>query len=475
MSRVADPSRHHFAQGLHHGLLGVTVPHAQFAQNTAGSYTGAWDATRRSFLHLCSFEMRFEADGRRDTTSPSEHTVTRTTKRATAPGIAPDEVDGRLPDVPADEGRGMCLSLLRQAVAALGASAGVLFATNGTSRLEPVVATGVTDGDRGEYERAATAALALGRPHLGDHGGARHAPAHQRGGQVLAIPCFAGDTAAGVLAVRRPPGHRSLESDVDRIGSVLPLALALDRFRMRAVLEEGLAEAEAVRRQLNAYAVDLRSTYLAERHRSEELSRALDELRRTYDATVRGLAIAVEAKDAYTGSHLQRVSRYGMMLTAVVAPEHAGDQQFEYGFLLHDVGKLTVPDAVLAKAGPLDDEEWALMRAHPEAGRTILEGIPFLREAMEIVHAHHEHWDGTGYPRGLTGEEIPLGARIFPLVDAFDTMTTRRPYRPARSMDEARTEIRAASGTQFWPEAVDAFMSIPTEEIARVVPVGGAG
>jgi ribonuclease P protein subunit RPR2 len=157
-----------------------------------------------------------------------------------------------------------------------------------------------------------------------------------------------------------------------------------------------------------------------------------------------------------------------MAITALVAPEHADDPQFEYGFLLHDVGKLVVPDAVLMKDGPLDELEWAMIRGHPEAGRTILDKIPFLAGANEIVHSHHERWDGTGYPRGLKGEQIPLGARIFPLADVFDAVTTTRPYREALSIEAARLEVRRGSGTQFCPEAVDAFMSIPVEELERV-------
>jgi len=157
-----------------------------------------------------------------------------------------------------------------------------------------------------------------------------------------------------------------------------------------------------------------------------------------------------------------------MAITAVVAPEHADDPQFEYGFLLHDVGKLVVPDAVLMKDGPLDELEWAMIRGHPEAGKTILDKIPFLAGANEIVHSHHERWDGLGYPRGLKGEEIPLGARIFPLADVFDALTSTRPYREAMPVEEARIEIEMGSGSQFWPDAVDAFMTIASEELEVV-------
>jgi ribonuclease P protein subunit RPR2 len=286
-------------------------------------------------------------------------------------------------------------------------------------------------------------------------------------GDVVAIPCKVDDEVLAVAVVRDVTDGRSGSTELDAT-ALLALGLAVERYKVQLTLEESLAESDAVRRQLDAYAIDLRSTYLAERDRSVELASALNELSQTYESTVRGLAIAVEAKDEYTGGHLQRVSRYGMAITAVVAPEHANDPQFEYGFLLHDVGKLVVPDAILMKEGPLNEREWAMIRGHPEAGRTILDNIPFLAGANEIVHAHHERWDGKGYPKSLRGDEIPLGARIFALADAFDAMTTSRPYREAMSIREAQSEIERGSGSQFWPDAVDAFMNIAIEELETV-------
>ena len=152
---------------------------------------------------------------------------------------------------------------------------------------------------------------------------------------------------------------------------------------MHGALEQRGEEMSALREQLDAYAADFRSTYLAERDRSQQLAAALAQLEETYKATVRGLAVAVEAKDECTGGHLQRVHRYGMMLTALVAPDHAADPQFEYGFLLHDIGKLTVPDSVLTKPGSLTESEWEIIRQHPESGRRILDGIPFLAGARD--------------------------------------------------------------------------------------------
>jgi len=133
-------------------------------------------------------------------------------------------------------------------------------------------------------------------------------------------------------------------------------------------------------------------------------------------------------------------------------------RQIEKAAILHDIGKIGVADAVLAKPGPLDDTEWAEMRRHPELGCRMLQGIDFLRDAAEIVHSHHEHYDGSGYPRGLKGDKIPLGARIFAVVDAYDAMTSYRPYRKARPHRKAVEEIVRNSGIQFDPDVVRAFL-----------------
>ena len=135
------------------------------------------------------------------------------------------------------------------------------------------------------------------------------------------------------------------------------------------------------------------------------------ELRRSYKATVLALANAVEARDAYTDGHAQRVAAYGLRIAHAAGIDV--DPQVEFGFLLHDIGKLAVPDAILFKPGPLTEEEWALMRTHPETGSEILRHIDFLDDAMDVVRHHHERWDGAGYPDGLAGEEIPrAGARL---------------------------------------------------------------
>jgi ribonuclease P protein subunit RPR2 len=177
----------------------------------------------------------------------------------------------------------------------------------------------------------------------------------------------------------------------------------------------------------------------------------------SYGVTVQALATAIEAKDLTTGGHIERVRRLGLLLAGEMVPRETRDPQMAYGFLLHDIGKLAVPDAILRAPGRLTEEQWALMRRHPEEGVRMLEHVPFLDRALDVVRYHHERWDGGGYPDGLSGEEIPLWARIFAVVDALDAMTAERPYRAARSYQDALAEIRRNSGTQFDPAVVEAL------------------
>ncbi len=215
-----------------------------------------------------------------------------------------------------------------------------------------------------------------------------------------------------------------------------------------------------LREQLLAFAHDLNEVYRRERARTAELEDALHELEESYLATVRTLAFVVEAKDTHTRSHLDRAHDYAVALAQRVAPELAADQTLRYGFFLHDIGKIGIPERILSKPGPLTDDEWAIMRTHPLLGAQILSPVRFLHPALPIVEAHHEKWDGSGYPRGLRGEAIPLGARIFALVDAFDAMTSDRPYRRSLTFEKALEQISKAAGTQFDPEVVRCFVDL---------------
>jgi ribonuclease P protein subunit RPR2 len=223
-------------------------------------------------------------------------------------------------------------------------------------------------------------------------------------------------------------------------------------------LEEKLAIAQSLK-----YAEELRELYGAERAQRRIAQDALARLEASYRTTVRALAAALELRDDQTGAHAERVTELALRLAARVAPDLVSDPELEYGFLLHDLGKIGVPDAVVLKPGPLDPDEMEAMRRHVELGERIVARIPYLGGlARQVIAAHHERWDGKGYPRGLAGEEIPLPARIFAVVDTFDAMTNDRPYRRALPVEEALAEIRSGAGTQFDPKVVRAFVSLGT-------------
>jgi ribonuclease P protein subunit RPR2 len=221
-----------------------------------------------------------------------------------------------------------------------------------------------------------------------------------------------------------------------------------------ATLEDELGqrarEAAEKEQQLERYAADLRETFMQERARAREL-------RRSYMLTVRALASAVEARDAYTGRHAERVAAYGMQIAAAAGMNLGDEPEIEFGFLLHDVGKVAVPDAILFKPGPLTPEERAIIQRHPVTGSEIVRDIDFLGAARDVIRSHHERWDGHGYPDGLHGEEIPLGSRIIAVCDAFQAMVDDGRYRAAVEPAVALTELRECAGTQFDPDVVTVF------------------
>jgi ribonuclease P protein subunit RPR2 len=231
--------------------------------------------------------------------------------------------------------------------------------------------------------------------------------------------------------------------------------------RLRAALSERDREAAAQERQLERYAADLRETFKRERARAQEL-------RRSYRETVRALSNAVEARDAYTGKHAERVTGYGIEIARRLGLALEEMPELEFGFLLHDIGKVAIPDSILYKPGALTDEERALMAQHPMIGAQIVRGIEFLARAVEVVRSHHERWDGRGYPDRLAGEEIPLAARVFAVADVLDALTTDRPYRAASPFVVARQMITEESGTQFDPTVVTAFNSIDDATFTKI-------
>jgi HD-GYP domain-containing protein (c-di-GMP phosphodiesterase class II) len=230
---------------------------------------------------------------------------------------------------------------------------------------------------------------------------------------------------------------------------------------LRARLARAEREAAAHQRQLERYAADLRASYRRERSRAEQL-------RRSYKATVRALSNAVEARDAYTGKHAERVAAYGLAIARAAGMDVADEPQLEFGFLLHDIGKVGVPDAILFKPASLSPDEFSCVASHAEIGSMILRHVDFLEAATLIVRHHHERWDGTGYPDGLEGEEIPLAARVFAVADTLDALTTNRPYRRAVSFAEARVEILRGTGTQFDPAVIAAYETLGDDTFARL-------
>jgi response regulator RpfG family c-di-GMP phosphodiesterase len=189
-----------------------------------------------------------------------------------------------------------------------------------------------------------------------------------------------------------------------------------------------------------------------------------DDLRSAYDSTLSALMIALDYRDYETQGHSVRVVEYTEHLAKTMGIREPELTDIRRGTMLHDVGKIGIPDAILRKPGPLDTEEWDIMRMHAEFGYRMLKDIPFLAVPSEIVLSHQERWDGSGYPRGLRGEEIPVGARIFAVADAFDAMTSDRPYRKALSYEHARQEIIDFCGVQFDPLVVEAFLRVPRED-----------
>ncbi len=188
--------------------------------------------------------------------------------------------------------------------------------------------------------------------------------------------------------------------------------------------------------------------------------RAITELERSYDITLEALGNALDLKDAETEGHSKRVTAFTMAIAQALGMSDERRKVVGRGAFLHDIGKMAIPDAILRKPGRLTAEEQAVMREHCLLGYQMLRKIPFLHEPAEIVYSHQEHFDGSGYPRGLRGEQIHLGARVFAVADAFDAITSDRPYRAAQSISSARREIERNSATQFDPTVVKIFLSL---------------
>lgn len=197
--------------------------------------------------------------------------------------------------------------------------------------------------------------------------------------------------------------------------------------------------------------------------RTEMLGKAIADLERSYDITLEALGDALDLKDSETEGHSKRVTAFTIALARAMGMQPAEIRVVARGAFLHDVGKMAIPDAILLKPGRLNAQEQTVMREHCARGYHMLRKIPFLHDAAEIVYSHQEHFDGSGYPRGLRGDQIPLGARVFAVADTLDAITSDRPYRRANSFTAARREIKRCSGTQFDPAVVEVYLSLPDE------------
>jgi putative nucleotidyltransferase with HDIG domain len=251
----------------------------------------------------------------------------------------------------------------------------------------------------------------------------------------------------------------SVAIDSMRRGAYDYLLKPFEREHLVATVDRALEYRQALQESHN-YQLNLEQVVRA---RTEMLRQAMEDLEHSYDITLEALGDALDLKDSETEGHSKRVTAYTIALARAMGISPAEIKVIARGAFLHDIGKMAIPDDILRKPAALTSDEQKVMREHCTRGFNILRKIPFLSEAAEIVFSHQEHYDGTGYPTGLRGGEIPIGARIFAVADTLDAITSDRPYRKASSFDAARQEILRCSGTQFDPSVVEVFLKIPNE------------
>jgi putative nucleotidyltransferase with HDIG domain len=229
----------------------------------------------------------------------------------------------------------------------------------------------------------------------------------------------------------------------------------------RAIRHQSLLKANQQYEQHLEHLIGVRTNELT--IANTNLNMTLEKLYMNYRATLHALAAALEARDVETKGHSERVVAYCLRLGKEIGLTDRNLITLEHGALLHDIGKIGVPDGILLKRGALTEDEWTHMRRHVEYGAQILRGIDFLEGATQIVSQHHERYDGSGYPHRMEGDQICLGARIFAVADAVDAMTSDRPYRAGRSFDDAADELIRCSGAHFDPTVVQAFVRVPLD------------
>ena len=251
----------------------------------------------------------------------------------------------------------------------------------------------------------------------------------------------------------------SIAIDSMRRGAYDYLLKPFERDQLLTTVERALSHRQALEETQNYH----QSLEEMVRARTEMLRHAMEDLEHSYDVTLEALGDALDLKDSETEGHSKRVTAYAIALARAMGIPPDEIKIIARGAFLHDIGKMAIPDDILRKPGLLTSGEQELMREHCTRGFQMLRKIPFLAGAAEIVFCHQEHFDGHGYPNGLSGREIPIGARIFAVADTLDAITSERPYRKARDFDAAREEILRCSGTQFDPAVVEVFLKIPNE------------
>lgn len=255
-------------------------------------------------------------------------------------------------------------------------------------------------------------------------------------------------------------------------GALLTAAAVSLLFAIHVLLDWGgyaMTQAGQIGEIGSFWIISLTSSYLFRRER-----KALEETAEAHRETIEALASSLDLRERETSLHSKRVQEYALLLADRMGRKDTGlRESLEMGALLHDVGKIGVPDGVLLKKGGLTAEEWDMVRCHPEFGASLLKRIPFLSGAREIVQSHHEKYDGSGYPSGLKGGSIPIGARIFAVVDVFDALTTDRPYKAALSYRSAADSLAIGRGTHFDPAVIDAFLKIPYRDLAEIASRNG--
>jgi putative nucleotidyltransferase with HDIG domain len=257
-------------------------------------------------------------------------------------------------------------------------------------------------------------------------------------------------------------GMQTIESAINalRLGAFDYLMKPFDLRQVEAAIERAHEHHELISAK-QRYENQLEELVV---QRTAELDEALASVESAYRSTLQALTAALEARDSETHGHSERVVTFSLRLGREYGLSATQMKSLEFGSLLHDIGKIGVPDAILRKPAKLTDEEWQRMREHPVHGQQILRGIKFLEGAARVVAQHHEQWNGTGYPLGLKGEEIDICARIFSVADAFDAITSDRVYRKGRSYEAAVAELDEWAGRQFDPKVVAAFHRVPRED-----------